>query len=111
VQPQDVNVVGTQSLQRCLKRLHQALAVIASGIEVAVADVERVLGADREVISLGGQQVAEDRFGGAVGVLVGRVDEGASGLGEQLELLGAFALRRAPAPVGPRRSWCPGRLR
>jgi hypothetical protein len=86
VQPQDVNVVGTQPPQRCLQRLHQALAVIAARIEVAVADVERVLGADNEVISVDRQQVAEDRLGGAVGVLVGRVDEGAAGLGEQLEL-------------------------
>jgi hypothetical protein len=65
--------------------------VIAAGVEVAVADVERVLGADNEVISVGRQQVAEDRLGGAVGVLVGRVDEGTAGLGEQLELLGTFA--------------------
>jgi hypothetical protein len=71
--------------------------VVAAGVEVAVADVERVLGADHEVIPVGGQQVAEDRLGGAVGVLVGRVDEGAAGLGEQLELPGAFA-RRRPQP-------------
>jgi hypothetical protein len=71
--------------------------VIAAGVEVAVADVERVLGADDEVIPVGRQQVAEDRLGGAVGVLVGRVDEGAAGLGEQLELLGALPAG-APQP-------------
>src|SRR5262249_5838620 len=43
----------------------------------------------------------EDRFGGAAGVVVGGVDEGAAGRGEQLELLGALAFRRPPAPVGP----------
>jgi hypothetical protein len=46
------------------------------------------------VLAVGCQQLAENGLGAAVGVVVGGVDEGAADLGEQLELLGASALRR-----------------
>ena len=54
------------------------------------------------MIPVGREQVTQDGFGRAVGVAVGRVDQGAAGLGEELELLGVLASRGAGASGGSR---------
>jgi hypothetical protein len=95
VQPQDVDVVGAQPSQGGFQRGDQALAVVAAGIQVTVTQVQRVLGADNEVVAVGSQQFAEDRLGGAVGVFIRDVDQCSACLGEQFELLGSLGLGRA----------------
>ncbi len=74
--------------------------MVATGVEVTIADAERILGADHEVIAVCGHQLAHDRLRRAVGVLVRRIDEGTAGFGEDLELPGALLAGRPPAPVG-----------
>ena len=88
-----------KSFQTGLKRLHHVFAVVAGGVGVAGARLERVFGGDHEMLAVGGDEFADKAFAGAVGVAIGRVDEVAAGRGIGIEHLLADFFRRAPAPV------------
>src|SRR5262245_34111275 len=73
--------------------------MVTAGVGVAHALAESVLGGDDEAIALGGDELADIALAGAVGVVVGGVDEVAAGLDERLKYLAALVLRRAPTPI------------
>src|SRR5262245_46422968 len=73
--------------------------MVAAGVGVAHALTEGVLGGDDEAIAIGGDELADIALAGAVGVIIGGVDEVAAGLDKRLKYLAALILRRAPTPV------------
>jgi hypothetical protein len=92
VQPEQVDVVGAESPEARLERLHHVLAVIAAGVWVVAAGRERVLGRDHEVLAVGGDEVADELLARPVGVVVRRVDEVPAGCREGVKDLATLVL-------------------
>jgi hypothetical protein len=102
MQPVEVDVVGLQPPQRLLKLGDERLAAGAAPVRVAGVEVGEELRAERDAFApagLGGEELADDLLGVAVGVDVGGVDDVAAAV----EVLGEHRLgglgARAPAVV------------
>ena len=97
VQPVQIDVVRLQPAQAGLHRLDEVLAMVAGGVGVVEAHAEREFGGQYEALALSGDEFAGPSLGGALGVMVCRVDEVASGLHEGAKHALAIALGGAPA--------------
>ena len=99
VQPVEVDVVGLQSPQRFLELTEEGLAACAAAVGVAGVQVGEELRAEHDAVAQarpGGEEVADDLLGVAVGVGVCGVDH----IAAAVEVLGQDRLggRGARAP-------------
>ena len=98
VQVQDVDVIRGQPPEAPLQRPDQVLPVVPSEVGVPAPLGQRVLRGHHEVVPVGTHELADQLLALAVGVVAGRVHEGAAGLGERVEDLPGRRRVGAPAP-------------
>ena len=78
MQPVDVDVVRLQAAQRGFRLLHQCLSTGPATVGVALEQAAEEFRADDDAVAARVrfcEEIADDLFGMAVGIDVGRVDE------------------------------------
>ncbi len=110
VQVQQVDPVGGKLAQAGFDRANQVQAMIAAGIDVVRIACHGEFGGQHEAFASVLDQLAEDAFGAAVGVVHRGVDEVAAAVGIGVEDALGFDCICAPAPGfaeghGAQRQW------
>ena len=99
VQPVKIDVIGFQSLERCLDRDEHRLALIPAGVRIGAGRGVGVFGRQHHAIPPPLHELAAKGFAGALCVEVGSIEEIAAGVEERVEHLPRLVFARAPAPV------------
>jgi hypothetical protein len=108
---EQVDIVALQQPQAFLDRGDHALAMVAAGVRIAWPRRHGVFGRDHESLALALSKFSDKPLRGAVGVVVGRIDEVAAAIDVSIEDAPRFVLLCAPAPVRPERHRAKGERR
>ena len=98
-----IDVIGLQSLQTRLHRLHHVLAMVTRCVRVRTRHRVCILRRQHHAAPVRAQEFAQQFLTGPVGVQVGGVDKISPRLPKNVVLLPAVFRRRASAPIVPKR--------